>query len=206
MSFAALADVESWRRHARAEMASAARGDHDAPVAQDAVPLRVKAVGGRPLHVRPRSNDIDMIWCTYARTGICRPTTSGVLSRASWSSEPILVPGSPASRPAIRLPRSSASNPIGRTPRSRAGASRTSASAESDAPADWPCVRAVSRVGPRLVPARPLDRLRVQSIRVESEREYGSDPVRCGDAMRRLGFESRIEPHSWGAFVFGVRR
>ena len=47
-------------------VALAARGDRDAPSAQDAVALHVKALGGRPLHVRPRSSDVDMIWCTYA--------------------------------------------------------------------------------------------------------------------------------------------
>jgi hypothetical protein len=96
-------------------------------------------------------------------------------------------------------------------------------------PAHWPSVaaRSVGSVLSDFEPDREIDYLfmdiegtelrvleaddvawagRVRSIRVESEHEYGSDPAQCALSLTRLGFETRIEPHSWGAFVFGVRR
>jgi FkbM family methyltransferase len=46
---------------------------------------------------------------------------------------------------------------------------------------------------------------RVRSIRVECEDQYDADPGKTAAALAALGFEVRIEPVSWGAFVFGVR-
>jgi FkbM family methyltransferase len=95
-------------------------------------------------------------------------------------------------------------------------------------PTDWPTVpaRSVGSVLSEFDPGEPIDFLfmdiegtelrvleaadtswadRVQSIRVECETEYASDPERCARALSAMGFQVRIEPVSWASFVFGVR-
>src|SRR5215216_4904314 len=63
---AALADSRSRLRLLRLRCEQVLRGEQPDPVASAAVPVRVKALGGGELYIRPRSSDIDMIWCTYA--------------------------------------------------------------------------------------------------------------------------------------------
>lgn len=224
------------------------------------MPLRIKALGGLPLHVRPRSSDIDMVWCTYAANWHLPP---GIVE----SPEPLIVElgtniGAALSGLAARYPRATLLG-VEPDPQNAALARRNVAPfgsrcrileaaiwdrdtelviersrrewglvvrpREPGDPPQWPSVPALSVtsvLGP-FEPGREIDYLfmdvegtelrvleaddvgwaeRVRSIRVETEREYDGDPDRCADALRRLGFEPRVEPHSWGAFVFGVRR
>lgn len=235
-------------------------GDRDTPAAEDAVPLRVKALGGRPLYVRPRSSDIDMIWCTYAANWHLPPEDV-------WNPEPLIVElgtniGAALAGLAARYPLATLLG-VEPDPQNAALARRNVAAfrdrctiveaaiwdhdtelviersrrewglvvrpREPGDPDHWPSVRArsVGSVLDAFEPGREIDYMfmdiegaelrvleaddvgwaeRVRSIRVESEQEYRSDPARCAAALGRLGFEARVEPHSWGAFVFGVRR
>jgi hypothetical protein len=229
---AALADNESRRRMLALRFQQLREGNLDSSVAGDAVPLRVKALNGHRLHVRPRSGDIDMIWCTYV--------TNGHLPPGVDSPEPRIVElgtkiGAALAGLAARYPRAKLLG-VEPDPQNAALARRNvevfGHRCRVVEAAIWDrdtelVTRSVGSVLDSFEPCREVDYLsmriegtelrvleaddvgwadRVRSIRVESEREYGSDPSRCADALRRLGFEPRIEPRSGGALVFGVRR
>jgi FkbM family methyltransferase len=97
-----------------------------------------------------------------------------------------------------------------------------------DDPPEWPTVlaRSVGSVLAEFDPEEPIDFLfmdiegteqrilqaddtawaqRVRCIRVECEHQYDADVPACQDTLARMGFDVRVEPFSWGSFVFGVR-
>ena len=62
---AALSDWGSRRRMLGLRLRQRREGDVDAPRADSAVPIGVKALAGEPLYLRPRSSDVEAIWGTY---------------------------------------------------------------------------------------------------------------------------------------------
>jgi FkbM family methyltransferase len=256
--WSALADMDSRRRMMRLRLHQLRHGDAGHPRAENAVPLRVKALGAHALFVRPRSSDIDMIWCTYVANWHLPPAEvqhprcivelgtnigAGLSGLAARYPDARLLGVEPDPQNAALARRNlSAFGARCRVEeaaiwdvdttlvieRSRREWGLVVRPRTPDDPPDWPSVRArsVDSVLAEFEPDQAIDYMfmdiegvehrvleaenlgwaqRVRSIRVESEREYGGEPQRCASALRALGFETRIEPHSWGAFVFGVR-
>lgn len=63
---AALSDWRSRARMLRLRWGHFRAGDVPGPPADSAVPINVKALDGAPIHLRPRSSDVEAIWGTYA--------------------------------------------------------------------------------------------------------------------------------------------
>jgi FkbM family methyltransferase len=236
------------------------QGEVEHPAAASAVALNVSGLDGRPLLVRPRSSDIDVVWDTFVADVNLPPE--------ELRDEPLrhIVElgtniGAGLSRLAVMYPQATLLG-VEPDPENVALARRNlagfgdrceiveSAIWDSDAqlvvergrrewalvvrprepgdPADWPDIpaRSVGSVLAGFAPGEDIDYLlvdiegselrvlegtdtawaqRVRSIRVECETEYHGDPDRCARALSALGFQVRVEPLAWGAFVFGVR-
>jgi FkbM family methyltransferase len=257
---ACLSDWPARRRMLALRWEQRRHGEISNPAASSAVPVNVKALEGKPLYVRPRTSDIDMIWDTFVANWHLPPpeVRDGTLGRIVELGTNI---GTGLAGLAVRYPEATI---LGVEPdpqnaelarrnlarfgdrcrivetaiwdhdtelvieRSRREWGLVVRPRKDGDPPEWPAVaaRSVGSVLADYEPGEEIDFLfmdiegteqrvleapdtawaqRVRCIRVECENEYGADPVRCRDALARLGFEVRVEPVDWGAFVFGLR-
>lgn len=257
---AELEDAASRARLLRLVFERLRRGERSDPPASSAVSLRVRALDGQPLYVRPRSSDIDAISAVFVQQWFLPPP------QLSESSIRRIVEigtniGAALAALAARYPRAQllGVEPDGqnaelarrnvaafdgrcRVVQAAAWDSACDLAIERrrrewglvvrppkrDDPPDWPTVRAlpVADLLDRLDPHEPIDYLfmdvegterrllsgeagwlsRVRSIRLESEHEYGSNPNEAAATLRRLGFDTKVEPYAWGAYILGMRR
>lgn len=234
-------------------------GERTDPPAATAVSLRVRALGGRPLYVRPRSSDIDAISAVFVHRWFLPPVGLGEGSVRRvveiGSNIGVALAALAARYPAAEmlgvepdaenaeLARRNVAAFDGRCTVVQAAAwdRRCQLTVERvrrewglvvrprrpEDPPDWPTIdgQPVEALLDALHPGEPIDYLfmdvegtegrlldgepvwpaRVRSIRLESEHEYGSDTEGCVSALERLGFQTSIERHDWGAYVFGIR-